>query len=82
MNGRGCYDTPEQNVDILIKIGYSFDEILNETLLNFWLCAYVPDSNGESITSWDHDIDDEIEAMDSSIIDFLSSMKDEYEEDR
>lgn len=49
---------------------------------SFWLCAYNPDSDGNSITSWDHDLDYEIEAMDNNIIDFLNDMKEDYEESR
>ncbi|WP_252244417.1 MULTISPECIES: hypothetical protein [unclassified Clostridium] len=49
---------------------------------SFWLCAYKGDNYGNSITSWDHDIDDEIEAMDNNIIDFLNDMEEEYEEYR
>ena len=47
---------------------------------SFWLCSYTPDKYGNCITSWDHDVDDEIEAMDNNIIDFLDDMKDLYEE--
>lgn len=56
---------------------FSFGE---DRYFSFWLCSYVPDSDGDSLTSWDHDVDDEIEAMDDNIIDFLKDMKDEYEE--
>jgi len=47
---------------------------------SFWLCAYNKDSDGNSITSWDHDVDDEIEATYNNIIDFLNDMEEEYEE--
>ncbi|WP_258049914.1 hypothetical protein [Clostridium weizhouense] len=44
---------------------------------SFWLCAYKADTEGNSIISWDHDLDDEIEAMENNIIDFLNDMEEE-----
>lgn len=47
---------------------------------SFWLCSYSPDMEGLWITSWDHDVDDEIEGVYSNIVEFLQDMEDEYKE--
>ncbi|MDE7309636.1 MAG: SMI1/KNR4 family protein [Lachnospiraceae bacterium] len=49
---------------------------------SFWLCSYSPDSEGLWITSWDHDMEDEIECVYSNLVEFLQDMEEEYEENR
>ncbi len=49
---------------------------------SFWFCSYSPDSEGLWITSWDHDMEDEIECVYLNLVEFLQDMEEEYEENR
>lgn len=49
---------------------------------SFWLCSYSPDSEGLWITSWDHDMEDEIECVYLNLVEFLQDVEEEYEENR
>lgn len=55
---------------------FSFGE---DGYFSFWLCAYTPDSEGNIFASWDHDMEDTIEAEYSNIVDFLEDMQELYE---
>lgn len=47
---------------------------------SFWLCRYAPDDEGLWLTSWDHDVDDEIEGMYADLVAFLKAMEETYAE--
>ncbi|MDS0527664.1 hypothetical protein NNC19_18400 [Clostridium sp. SHJSY1] len=50
---------------------------------SFWLCSFMPDNEGLSFTSWDHDSDTDIDgAIYKNIIEFLEAMRSEYEENK
>lgn len=47
---------------------------------SYWLCRYNPDDEGLWITPWDHEMDEEIECVYESIVEFLTDMEEEYAE--
>lgn len=49
---------------------------------SFWLCSYQADQDGNYFASWDHEIDDEIEAIEADFTAFLEYMREEYEENK
>ena len=46
---------------------------------SYWLCKKDFDAAGENFTSWDHEMDDKIEAMQGNFVEFLMDMENEYE---
>lgn len=47
---------------------------------SYWLCSYEADSDGLWITSWDHEMDDEMEGVYTTLLEFLQDLEEEYEE--
>lgn len=46
---------------------------------SYWLCKKEMDETGDIFTSWDHEVDDEIEATQDDLVEFLVDMEKEYE---
>ena len=47
---------------------------------SYWLCRKESDDEGLVFTSWDHEMDDEMEATHNELVEFLKDMETEYEE--
>ncbi len=45
---------------------------------SFWLCSYHADGEGLWITSWDHEVDEEIECVYQDLVEFLQDEEEEY----
>ena len=45
---------------------------------SFWLCSSQADADGLWITPWDHDTDEIIECVYTTLVEFLRDMEEEY----
>lgn len=48
---------------------------------SYWLCKKEPDETGDIFSSWDHEMDDEMEATHNDLVEFLRDLEMEWNPD-